>query len=164
MHADLHSLLIVLERERERRDAAMLALRDAERRLAQADAQGRTLLSYRDDTASQWGTPLGRVTTPPQLHTARHFLQRLDAALQQHGDEQQRVQALVQQRRAQLLAAETRLASIDRLVERRRRAHRARQDHREQKASDERAQVLAARGPSIDAHDTVHDHPEVPQA
>lgn len=164
MPTDLRALLIVLERERERRDAAMLALRDAERRLAQAQAQGLTLLSYRDDTAGRWVAPLGGVTTLPQLQTARDFLQRLDAALQQHEHEQHRVQSLVQQRRAQLLAAETRLASLDKLVERRQRAHRALQHRREQLASDERAQLIASRSEHATHPEPAHEHPDVPQA
>lgn len=165
MTSDLGSLLIVLERERARRDASMLALRAAEQRLAQMRAQGRTLQSYRDDTEGRWGTPVGRVTSKPQLQTAHSFLQRLDSALLQHEQEHQHAQALVEQRRAQLLAAETRLASLDKLLERRRRAQQAHQRRREQKATDERAQARVAPIGGTAAPELHREpHPDTPQA
>ena len=164
MTTELRALLIVLDRERERRDSAAVALRDAERRLAQAMARGQTLLTYRADTAVRWCTPQDRTTSTPQLHTAHSFLQRLDVALEQQDDEHRLMETVVRQRRAQLVAAETRVASLDRLVERRQRVHQLQQQRREQRADDERAQAMAARGIAELAVETPHDHPDLSQA
>jgi flagellar FliJ protein len=164
MTTDLRALLIVLDRERERRDGAAVALREAENRLAQALSRGRTLLTYRADTADRWCTPQDRTTSTPQLQTAHSFLQRLDAALEQHGDEHRLMETLVRQRRAQLVAAETRVASLDRLVERRQRVQRQQQQQREQRADDERAQAMATLGVAALALDSPHDHPDLSQA
>lgn len=165
MPPDMRSLLTVLEFERARRDASVVALREAEQRLGQALAQGRMLQSYRDDTQGRWGTPIGRVTSKPQLQTARSFLQRLDNALLQHEHEHQTAQTLVEQRRAQLIAAETRLASLDKLIDRRRRAQVAQQHRREQKASDERAQARTDSITDATAPDILRDsHSDTPQA
>jgi flagellar FliJ protein len=163
MEAALRSLLTVRGREREHRDGAMLALREAERRLAQILAQGHTLQNYRQDAAGRWAVPLGRLTTTPQLHTARNFLQRLDGALLQQDHEERRLRTLVQQRRTALLAAETRLASVDQLIQRRRQAHLTRLQHREQRADDERAQAMGAANAATAAYDA-HDQPDDPQA
>ena len=164
MTTDLRALLIVLDRERERRDSAAVALREAESRLAQALSRGRTLLSYRCDTADRWCTPQDRTTSTPQLQTAHSFLQRLDAALEQHDDEHRLMETVVRQRRAQLITAETRVASLDRLVESRRRVQQQQQQRREQRADDERAQQMAAHGVAALAMESSHDHPDLSQA
>lgn len=164
MTTELRALMIVLDRERERRDNAAVALRDAERRLAQALARGRTLLSYRTDTAGRWCTPQDRTTSMPELQTAHAFLQRLDAALEQHDDEHRLMETVVRQRRAQLVAAETRVASLDRLVERRQRVHQLQLQRRDQRADDERAQLMAAQAAAALALESPHDHPDLSQA
>ncbi len=141
---DQRSLDTVLQRERQLRDEAARALREAEQRLAQVLAQTEALNGYRRETAQRWSTPAGQVTSVQQLLTANGFLQRLDQALAQQLAAQQRADALATQRRSELMAAEQRVAVVDKLVERRRIAHAAGARQREQKSTDESAQSLLA--------------------
>ena len=146
MDAGLNSLKTVREHATGLRDEAQRALRQAERQLAQATAQGDNLNNYRRDTANRWGTPLNRPTGVAHLQSAHHFLARLDAALQQQAQALQNARALAERRRAELQAAETHLAALHKLIDRREQAARAKLQRREQVANDEFAQrVLASR-------------------
>lgn len=156
MDTELQSLLTVRDVERERRDAAVLSLRQAEQRLAQTLAQEQALQAYRRDTGQRWGTPLGRSADPTQLLVAHRFLERLDEALRQQTVASQRARTLADERRSELMAAETRVAVLDKLIERRRLEQAARRNRLEQKSLDERAQRLSSHPLATAAH----DHPQ----
>jgi flagellar protein FliJ len=157
MNAAVQSLLVVREQARSVRDEAQRALQQVERQCTQARSQGQTLHSYRTDTAVRWVTPRGRNTDAIQMDTARNFLARLDHALDQHQTSLQQSVKLALQRRAALLAAETRLAAIDKLIERRQRQANTQHERREQQAIDQMAQR-----PRAPVHADPHD-PHAPQ-
>ncbi len=161
MDAGLHSLKTVREHASGLRDEAQRALQQAERQLAQAMAQGDTLKDYRRDTAVRWGTPHNRPTGIAHLQSAHHFLARLDTALQQQTQTLQQALALADRRRAELKAAETHVAALDKLITRREQAALAKQQRSEQMANDEYAQrVAASRAEPLDApSDTEADFP-----
>jgi flagellar export protein FliJ len=157
--AGIRSLQAVLDWERRRRDQAQSALQQAERQMAQAMAQGRMLTDYRQQTAQRWAAPLQRATTPQAMHTARGFLGRLDGALEQHSQIETVARQRAEQCRRELLAAETRLAMVDKLMQRRRVEHQRRLDRREQTEMD----ALAQRRPQDDhAHETTAEDEDRP--
>jgi flagellar export protein FliJ len=140
MDAGIDSLNTVREHQRRLRDQAQRALQQAERQMTQTAAQGHTLKSYRMETATRWTTPRGRTTDPVSLSTARNFLARLDGAMAQQTFSMEQLQTLVIRRRAEWLAAETRLAAMDKLIGRRQRAALLLLNRREQFSSDEHGQ------------------------
>jgi flagellar protein FliJ len=141
---DLRSLEMVLQRETELRDIAARALREAEQRVAQVLAQSEALQTYRRETARRWSTPAGELTSTLQLQTTRGFLARLDEALDQQRQAEHRADSLATQRRTELMAAEQRVAVVEKLIARRTQTHVTRVQRREQKSTDELAQQLLA--------------------
>lgn len=140
MTESVQRLLTVRDQARQARDEAQRALQQAEQQCAQARSQGQMLQSYRSDTAVRWTTPRDRATDTVQMDTAHHFLARLDTALRQHEFNLHQVTTQATQRRAALLAAETRLAALNKLIERRQKLVLAQTERREQVASDQLAQ------------------------
>ncbi len=137
MTAALHTLLEHAERER---DEAMAALLQAESVARRLQAQADQLRNYRDDVRTRHPALGGRSAGIEALRCHQDFMQRLDQALnQQDGQLQaqgQRCAAL----RAQLVAQETRVASVRKLLERRGQAARVQADRQEQRRSDDSAQ------------------------
>lgn len=161
MDAGLHSLKTVREHAHGLRDDAQRALQQAERQRAQATAQADTLRNYRRETATRWGTPYNRSISVAHLQSAHHFLARLDTAFEQQTQALQQAQALAERRRSELQAAETHLAALDKLIQRREQAAMARQQRLEQVANDEFAQrVTAARNAALD--DPADAEPDFP--
>ncbi|MBL8328396.1 MAG: flagellar FliJ family protein [Rubrivivax sp.] len=143
--SDPRALDTVLQHEQRQRDLCWRALREAEQRQAQVLAQSEALRSYREETARRWATPEDRVCHPQQLQTARAFLQRLDDALAQQQRAESACLEQANERRSALMAAELRVAMIEKLVERRRLALLLHHGRQEQKAFDESAQQAYAR-------------------
>jgi flagellar protein FliJ len=153
---DSTALRAVLDRESERRDMAARALREAEQRLQQLLSQTESLREYRGLTSKRWSAHAGQHTSVQQLHTAGGFMLRLDEALQHQGQAEQRAQGIAAQRRAELLAAEQRVAAVEKLLRRRHHARLQQQDRREQRASDEAAQLRHVHAAAADARVTDH--------
>lgn len=137
MTAALHTLLEHAERQR---DDALAALLQAEAGLRRLEAQAEQLHDYRDDCRTRHPALGGRTAGIEALRCHQDFMQRLDQALHQQ-DGQLRAQA---QRcaalRSELVAHETRVASVRKLLERRGQAARVQADRLEQRRSDESAQ------------------------
>lgn len=140
MHApDTRTLTVLLEREQAARDAAVLVLQQAEDHLAQAQAQHQGLVAYRSDYIARWSAQMQQSASIEVVHCYRSFMVRLDQALDQQAVIVQRAVATVAHRRAERIAAETRVAAISRLIGRRVEAHRHAEQRRDQRHTDEAA-------------------------
>jgi flagellar FliJ protein len=140
MHApDTQTLSVLLEREQAARDAALLALQQAENHQAQAQAQHQSLVAYRCDYIARWSAQMQQSASIEVVHCYRSFMVRLDQALDQQAAIVQRAETTVAQRRSERIAAETRVAAIARLIGRRIEAHRHAEERRDQRHTDEAA-------------------------
>jgi flagellar protein FliJ len=116
MTAALHTLLSHAERQR---DESLSALLQAEEQLRRLQQQAEQLLAYRDDYRLRHPATGGRSSSIELLRYHEGFMQRLDQALQQQGGQVQQGEARCQHLRTALLAEETRVASVRKLLERR---------------------------------------------
>jgi len=144
--ADTQTLQMLLEREEGDRDTAMIALRQAERHLARVDQQMTQFESYRAEYVTRWQGEFQHAGGIEILHCYRSFMQRLDDAMGQLTAQQVHAQASVRRCQTLLLEAETRVAAIRKLIERRVEGHERLERRREQKHTDEIAQRAAWRG------------------
>ena len=136
----LQTLRVLLEREQGRRDEAQTALRDALRNEEAARAQADGLTTYRVDYCKRWTTQFAQQGQIEILRCYQSFIGRLDMAI----DHQQGIVNAAQQgvagARARLLKWEIRVATVERLILRRRELLARIQDRRDQKNMDELAQ------------------------
>ena len=144
--ADTQTLQMLLEREEGDRDTATIALRQAERHLARVDQQMAQFESYRTDYVTRWQGEFQHAGGIEILHCYRSFMQRLDDATAQLTAQQVHAQASVRRCQTMLLEAETRVAAIRKLIERRIEGHERLERRREQKNTDEMAQRAAWMG------------------
>ena len=139
---DTRTLTTLLDRETAARDTLVLALQQAEQQLAQALAQAAALDSYRAETVARWSAQTKVSATVDDLHGYRHFLERLDQALEQQAGVVRRAESGVAKKRAERIAAETRVAAIGKLIGRREQQHLRTLERRDQRTTDEAAQRL----------------------
>lgn len=138
---DTRALQVLLEREEAARDQAAAELGRAREQQRQAEARSGMLDDYRRDYVARWSGQFQREASTPQLLQHYHsFMSRLDDALAQQRLFVGRSQAAVQRCRAVLVQAETRVAAVRKLIERRVAEHERQQNRREQKLNDEFAQ------------------------
>lgn len=115
------------------------SLQDTRRAAQAAQAQLGQLQGYAEETQGRWGLRAGAQVQPEVLFHHMHFMDRLhhamglqDSVVADHG----RRVGMAQQA---LLAAELRLASLTKLIGKRRSELEQQQARREQKQTDERA-------------------------
>jgi flagellar export protein FliJ len=130
------ALSTLLQREESLRDDAALALKQAQDRLAYAEAQCRLLQEHRAEYVARWSAEFGRATTPQVFQCYREFKDRLDQAIAQQQTMGQR-EAAVERCRAALVAAEQRAAAVRKLIERRLAEWQRQEARRERKREDE---------------------------
>ncbi len=141
----LHTLLEHAERLRNEALALLLQAEEASRRLQQQEMQ---LLTYRDEYRQRQPGLGGRSVSIELLRSHHEFMQRLEQALTQQQGQMTQSQNRLITRRAELLALETRVASVRKLLERRSGEQRRRSDRQDQRISDDAAQHAArAAGP-----------------
>ena len=149
--ADTQALDTLLEQATGARDSAL----DQHRRaLSAADAarrQGEQLADYRKEYVRRFGTQPGRAGRVELLQCYHGFMGRLDDAVSQQAQVAAQAARRADDAKAALLAAELRVASVGKLIERRVAESQARRDRADQKASDEFAsraswQRMAAAG------------------
>jgi flagellar FliJ protein len=148
----LHQLL---EHERRARDAALLGLRDAEGFAQRADTQASQLDAYRSDYVERWRARFrSEAGSVALMQCYQGFMQRLDQAIAQQRAAVQMAQARLEQARQALHANERRVASVEKLIERRAQVEQKRSARREQSATDEMALRAHARreGPPATEH------------
>ena len=143
MTQSLHTLLEHAELQRDESMASLLQAEDTAARLREQSAQ---LHVYRDEYRARHPALGGRAASIDLLRTHQAFMQRLDQALSQLRGQIEQAEERAQRLRVELLARETRVASVRKLIERRgQEAHRvaARQ---EQRRSDDAAPAPQWRG------------------
>lgn len=145
----LHALQTLLEQAEGARDAALSALRKAERLAAQHDDQAGQLKSYQIQFDARWSTQFRQPTASALLQCHHGFAQRLDQAIVQQGLQCQQQAQRVERARAQWQRCEQRVAAVRKLIERRQQAQQQLLNQRAQKQTDEAGQRAAwANAPS----------------
>lgn len=143
----LHTLLTRAESER---DQIMAAFRRAEEQAHGVRAQAEQLQAYRGDYQTRWAGQFSRQGAIEIVHCYQSFMQRLEEAVAQQQRQVEATQAQCQRLRQALLAAEMRVASVRKLIERRQAEQRLAQDRREQRQTDETAQQIRWRAAQAD--------------
>lgn len=139
-HTRRLALLGTLERhERERRDAAQAVLREAQARSDAARAQSQSLAEYCSSYHQRWGGHAGQQLTPELLHCYRSFADRLDHATAVQDTACLTADTQLEHARQALLHREQKLATVQRLIERREHAAAAQQERQDQRQTDEAA-------------------------
>jgi flagellar FliJ protein len=133
----LQTLLEHAERQRNEALALLLQAEEATRRLQQQEMQ---LLAYRDEYRQRQPGLGGHSVSIELLRSHHEFMQRLEQALAQQQGQMTLADNRLTARRAELLALETRVASVRKLMERRSHEQRRRSDRQEQRISDDAAQ------------------------
>ena len=137
--SSLNALSIAVEVASRKRDDARKVLQDTLAAEQAARAQLDQLEDYARETESRWGVKADTAMQPEVMYHHYQFMNRLGhaASIQNGvvGDQSARVQAA---QRA-LLDAELRLASLRKVVEKRRNDFALQQQRRDQKQTDERA-------------------------
>ena len=137
--SSLNALNVAVEAATRKRDAARQVLQDMQRVAQAGQAQLEQLSGYAQETQGRWGMREGGTVQPEVMYHHYQFMNRLGhaASIQNGvvGDQSARVQAA---QRA-LLDAELRLASLRKVVEKRRNDFALQQQRRDQKQTDERA-------------------------
>lgn len=137
--SSLQAFTVAVELAERRRDAARQALRDVQGARQAAQAQLEQLSGYAQETQNRWGASEGRTLKPEVMAHHYHFMGRLDHAIGLQSGVVGSQDARVAGARQALLQAELRLASLRKVLERRRAEQGLAEQRREQKQTDERA-------------------------
>ncbi|MBQ0935894.1 flagellar export protein FliJ [Ideonella paludis] len=144
---DRVALLRLLEdRDRKRRDEALMQWQEAVRQAEAAGAQAQALETYRSEYRERWSTQFKQAAPIEIIRCYQGFVERLDQAI---GSQQATVEqhaARVAAARERLQQREIKLATVQRLIDRRLSAAQQVLQRREQKASDEAAQRVRRAG------------------
>ena len=142
----LNALTVAVEVASRKRDEARRLLQDAQGAQQAAQDQLNQLQGYARETEGRWGMRADAAVQPEVMFHHYQFMDRLGHAVGlQTGvvsDHASRVQGAT----CTLLEAELRLASLRKVLERRRAEVALQQQRREQKQTDERAALRAGRG------------------
>ena len=136
----LQLLGLLLEREQGRRDEAQEAVRAALRAEEGARAQLEGLVAYRGEYCTRWQGQFAQSATIEILRCYQGFIARLDQAITQQQGVVRTAQAGVEGARKRLVEREIRVATVERLIARRRALLARALDRREQKNLDELSQ------------------------
>jgi flagellar FliJ protein len=133
-------LQTLLEREQKRRDEAMAAVRVAHRNVETQQQQADGLSTYRTDYCKKWSAQFQQAA-PMEIVLSYHgFLSRLDQAITQQLAVVAHAQRGVDSAKQRLLEKEIRVATVERLIKRRKDLLARIEDRRDQKNLDELAQ------------------------
>jgi flagellar FliJ protein len=131
------TLQTLLDQAERQRDEALAALLRAEETLRRLELQAGQLQAYRGEYDDRGPARSGRSSPIELLHCHRDFMLRLDQAVVQQQAQLQGAGARLVQLRAALLARETRLAAVRKLIERRAQEQRLAVARLEQRRSDD---------------------------
>jgi flagellar FliJ protein len=140
---DIRTLQMLLEREEAARDEAALALQRAEDLRARLQAQTEQFQQHRAEYVARWQGEFQRQGGVEILQCYRSFMQRLDQAVTQLVGQMGQTEASAERCRKRLVQAQTRVAAIRTLIERREQALALVERRRDQKQTDEMAQRSA---------------------
>ena len=142
----LSALVVAVELAERKRDEARRALQDARRAQQAAHEQMEQLKGYAQETQNRWGMRTNAHVQPEVMYHHYQFMGRLDHAIGLQTGVVSGQDVRVDKARQALLEAELRLASLRKVLERRRAEVALQQQRREQKQTDERAALRAGRG------------------
>lgn len=144
---DRVALLRLLEdRDRKRRDEALMQWQDAVRQAEAADTQAKALETYRSEYRQRWSAQFKQAAPIEIIRCYQGFVERLDQAIGAQHSTVENHAARVAAARERLQQREIKLATVQRLIDRRLRAATQVVQRREQKASDEAAQRMRRAG------------------
>ena len=141
----LQALLQLLDHERRTRDEALQALSRAEGAAGQADAQAQALDAYRSEYVERWSARFREPGSVALMQCYQGFMQRLEQAIAQQRNTVAQARVRVDQARGALQHNERRVASMEKLIERRQQQQQGLLARREQAHTDEIAQRAHAR-------------------
>jgi flagellar FliJ protein len=142
-HPTLQPLQVLLEQAEQDRDEALARQVQAERALQAAQAQQAQLHDYRSEYENRWGSQFRQGVTMTLVQCYQDFVGRLHGAVDLQGQQVERAQHALERVRHETLAAELRVASVRKLMERREGALLRQSDRRDQKSQDEMASRAA---------------------
>lgn len=137
MNDSLHTLLAHAERQR---DSALADVSRADAARRRVHEQCEQFLAYRDEYRQRGPAHGGRSASIEMLRTHQLFMQRLDQALAQLQGQRERAEATEARLRQALVALETRVASVRKLIERRLGTQRLAAAQQDQRRSDDATQ------------------------
>jgi flagellar FliJ protein len=138
-HSSLRPLLLLLEHAQEQRDQALAQRQRADAQLLQARQQQAQLDDYRRDCDARWQGEFRQGVAVSLLQCYHEFAGRLQTAMQMQEQQVGRLEQEGASAGAALMAAELKLASVRKLLERRQLALSQRAERAEQKQMDEMA-------------------------
>jgi len=141
----MQALIQLLDHERRVRDVTLLGLRDAEGSADHADAQAQQLDAYRSEYVQRWSARFREPGSVALMQCYQGFMLRLEQAIIQQRTTAQQAHARVEQARQTLSVNERRVASVEKLIERRAQQEQHRAARREQSHADEVALRAHAR-------------------
>jgi flagellar protein FliJ len=141
----IQALLQLLDHERRARDEALQALSHAEGAAGQADAQALALHAYRSEYTERWSARFREPGSVALMQCYQGFMQRLDQAIAQQRNTVTLAKTRVEHARGTLQHNERRVASMEKLIERRQQQQQHQLARREQAHTDEIAQRAHAR-------------------
>ncbi len=137
------SLHVLLEATERQRDQALARQNRARALLDAAVGQAEQLRDYKASCQDRWGQQFRTGASITLVQVYQDFADRLHGAVDLQGRQIERLRADVARCEAETLAAELRVASIDKLIARRRAEKLIKTERREQKQQDEYAGRMA---------------------
>ncbi|MEY4748223.1 MAG: hypothetical protein RIQ60_437 [Pseudomonadota bacterium] len=141
--SDTSSLDTLLESAQRTRDQARARANRARAVLDAARAQANQLRDYRSATQTRWGEQFKAGATINLVQCYQGFVGRLENAVDMQGHQVARLERELQQAEADTLAAELKVAALEKLIARRLAEQRLRGERRDQKQMDEFASRLS---------------------
>jgi flagellar FliJ protein len=147
----METLATLLEQAETQRNAALASFNQARARRDGARDQARELEIYRNDYQQRWNRQFqSRGAGLDILRCYQQFADRLELALAQQTHAIDLCEQTLQRANDTLAAHELRVASVRKLIERRQDEVRRGAERREQRASDELAQRMVSRRPTME--------------
>ena len=143
LQASLQALQSVLDHAVAERDEVTAHLYMSLENTRRIGSQMVQLHSYREQYRQRWTAQFRQIAAIEVVHSYQAFVTRLDHAIEQLRLQLEQAQTQAQQARELLVARETRVASVRKLIERRLMEQGRTVAAREQKHSDERAAIAS---------------------
>jgi flagellar protein FliJ len=140
----METLTTLLDQAEQQRNTALAAFNQSRARRDEARTQARDLETYRDDYSARWNGQFQRGAALEVLRSYHQFAARLELAISQQAHAVAVCEQAMTRANDVLAAHELRLASVRKLIERRRHEQRQGVERHEQRATDEQAQRLRA--------------------
>lgn len=137
--SNLKTLHKVVEIAEKRRKDALLVLSQQQREWQMARDQMDQLLAYSQEAEKRWEMRSGVGVDAAMLHHHRHFMQKIQHAIEFQQSVLRDRQDRVDQGQAQVFAAERDVAGLRKFAERKEQALQLNAQRQEQKATDEMA-------------------------